>query len=231
MEMELMVLADIHGNLGMVEKAGEYAADNGIDSFLLLGDFPAYGDLRDGERNLGWCKKTLDLLGKRFGLLAIPGNCDTKHVLKEFDDRGINLHGRVEVVGETSLVGLGGSTPTPFNTPLEMDEEFYYGRLRDLMEEADSDNIVLISHQPPRDTKCDLTREGVHVGSDSLRKIIEEYQPPLTLCSHIHEAGGSRDLIGVSEVCNIGSISEGRFGILKLNKKPSAQIHRFDGDQ
>ena len=53
---------------------------------------------------------------------------------------------------------------------------------------GDPAGTVLVSHSPPRDTRCDLTAMGTHVGSRALRGYIERHQPPLLLSGHIHES-------------------------------------------
>lgn len=47
---------------------------------------------------------------------------------------------------------------------------------------------VYVCHTPPADTPLDLMSNRRHVGSRALRAFIEQYQPPLTLHGHIHEA-------------------------------------------
>jgi len=222
-----MILADIHGDLEMVEKSIEYANNNGIDDIILLGDFPAYGNFRDKEMNLKWGKRILNLLNKKFNLMAIPGNCDSEDIIREFDKMGINLHAKVKEIHGVSFIGFGGATKTPFNTPFELNDEIFYNNLKDLMKRVKTDDVVLILHQPPINTKCDLTRNGIHAGNSGIRRIIEEFQPSFAVCSHIHEAGGNEDIIGKTRIYNVGSISDGRFGILDLSK-PSIKLYRFD---
>jgi hypothetical protein len=41
--------------------------------------------------------------------------------------------------------------------------------------------VVLVSHQPPRGTRCDHARAG-HVGSTAIREAILRHQPDLVLC-------------------------------------------------
>jgi Icc-related predicted phosphoesterase len=75
-------------------------------------------------------------------------------------------------------------------------------------------DTVLVSHSPPRDTHCDLTGTGVHVGSRALRGYIERHQPPIVLSGHIHEAprvsGFHRDRIGRTVVVNPGQFGTSR---------------------
>ncbi len=74
---------------------------------------------------------------------------------------------------------------------------------------------VLVSHSPPRGTRCDAILGGTHVGSRALRAWIERHQPPLVLSGHIHESprasGGWRDAIGRTTVVN-----PGQFGTVRL---------------
>ncbi len=74
---------------------------------------------------------------------------------------------------------------------------------------------VLVSHSPPRDTRCDMVQGGAHVGSRALREWIEAQQPRLVLSGHIHESprasGAWRDRIGPTEIVN-----PGQFGTVRL---------------
>ena len=46
------------------------------------------------------------------------------------------------------------------------------------MEEIKNHKItLLVTHAPPLGTKTDLLPSGEHVGSESIRRVIEEFQP------------------------------------------------------
>ena len=65
--------------------------------------------------------------------------------------------------------------------------------------QIDNQSIV-VAHDPPY--KClDKCSDGREVGSKSIRKLIEEKQPKIWLCGHIHEAAGV-DKIGNTMVFN-----------------------------
>lgn len=55
-----------------------------------------------------------------------------------------------------------------------------------------ADRLILVSHAPPYNTGCDYTKlkDGSfgHVGSRAVARIIEKYQPLLTVHGHIHDA-------------------------------------------
>lgn len=73
---------------------------------------------------------------------------------------------------------------------------------------------VMVLHSPPRDTNCDVTGGGMHVGSRAIRRFVETHAPPLVLSGHIHESprmtGGWRDAIGESIVVNPGQFGGSR---------------------
>ena len=105
--------------------------------------------------------------------------------------------------------GFGGSNPTPFNTPLEFEEIQIYDEAKKALESIKDEKITLfITHAPPYGTKTDLLPSGEHVGSESIRRIIEELQPTLNICGHIHEARGT-DKIGETIIINPGELSDG----------------------
>jgi Icc-related predicted phosphoesterase len=54
--------------------------------------------------------------------------------------------------------------------------------------ETDPSRTVYVTHSPPYNTALDIVYSAEHVGSRSIRRFIEEAQPPLTLHGHIHES-------------------------------------------
>ena len=63
--------------------------------------------------------------------------------------------------------------------------------LENLIKDIPQDNLILITHAPPFDTVCDQMNDGGQkrsIGSVGVRRIIEKYQPLLTLHGHIHDS-------------------------------------------
>ncbi len=209
--MKILCIADIHGDRKSVPKAREFAKSNGIEHIIILGDFTK--SIWDTKENLADARYVFEEL-KDFKVMAIPGNCDSKEILGIFDEFDANLHERIKEVSGIKFIGLGGSNPTPFNTPFELTEDEIYDKLKGMIDETiDETPFVMITHFPPKDTNCDKIGD-MHVGSESLRRIIEEYELKLVVCSHIHEAGGSSDRINNTKIANIGTLSEMRVGII-----------------
>ena len=65
------------------------------------------------------------------------------------------------------------------------------------------DGAVLVVHSPPKG-HCDTSSSGDHLGSQAILEAIEAKRPPLAVCGHIHEAWGSEDEIGQTQVINLG---------------------------
>jgi len=67
--------------------------------------------------------------------------------------------------------------------------------LENLAQKCDPKRTIFIIHEPPFDTPLDVIakdnkfiKDGItHIGSKSVRKFIEKYQPLLTMHGHIHE--------------------------------------------
>lgn len=76
------------------------------------------------------------------------------------------------------------------------------------------DTDVLVVHGPPFGYG-DLTARGIRSGSPSLTKRLEEIQPKLVICGHIHETRGDYR-IGASLVANVSQVD--------LRYEPSADV-------
>lgn len=224
--MKILCIADIHGDLAGVRAAGKYAGENGIKDILILGDFPGHGVFHNIVTSIEQIRSALDELSG-FSVLAIPGNCDPQRTTEVFDEYGVNLHEKVKEIGGARIVGFGGSNITPFGTPLEYSENEIYERLSKIMPPAGGKTILAV-HCPPIDTRCDQTGSGMHAGSSAIRRIIEEFQPDLAVCSHIHEAGGSSDAIGTTKVANIGRLANSRIGLIETDGSPGASLELMD---
>jgi len=216
--MKIIVLADIHGDLDGVKKVKEFMKENEIEAAIILGDFPPYNIFRDKEASLKFAKEILSELSS-FRVFAIPGNCDPREIVDLLSSMGVNLHNKKEELNGVEIVGYGGSSITPFSTPFEMEEDELYINLKSLVQKVKSEKWILALHTPPYNTKCDIIKDGSHKGSKAVRKIIEEFQPSVALCSHIHESCGKLDKIKESVVANIGPLFNGRVGILTIENK------------
>ena len=180
--MRIAGLTDLHGKIVNFSKVLLYNPD----VIIISGDITHFG------RNL----RIIDYLKylkerENIALLTIPGNCDNVESINKLNELNINIDGKCVEINNIKFIGIGGSNPTPFNTPNEYTEEELYTKFKNavkgIKKEDLINNFILISHAPPKNTMADRVGED-NVGSESVRKIIEEYSPSLVICGHIHES-------------------------------------------
>jgi len=178
--------------------------------------------------------------------LVMPGNDDPPSVKKLLEQAGWLRQAEERVVefGPYQVASLGYSTPTPWESPREITEEEMAAKLAEMTSQLDPDQPVIFNlHNPPFGTATDraykLTGdmrietaggEPVQepVGSHAVRQAIEEVQPVLALCGHIHESRGTASL-GRTLVVNPGSTyPEGvlQGSVITLDKA-KVKSHRF----
>lgn len=198
--LKILAAADFHGSSGGEINLSKFLK-RGYDCLVLIGDLTNFGppevaeSLIDSVKNYG------------IPLFSVPGNCDPKSVLQVLEKHGTNIHGKCGRLGDVTFVGLGGSNLTPFNTPFELTEV-------EIQEELAAascgmgEKWVLVTHAPPHGTKVDQIKEGTHVGSKSIRQYIEQKQPLVSLCAHVHEGRGA-DQLGRTLIINPGPITKG----------------------
>lgn len=212
----ILAFSDMHGDRLAVDVAERILLDGKFDLVVYLGDFSTrVGDEKANIDDASYLTKRLSGLAE---VKALFGNCDSKKLRDFLEERKIALHGKVHYVDDLAIVGWGGSHPTPFNTPSEFSEEEIERSLDPLMREAaKKKHLILLTHEPPAETKADKLPFG-NVGSKSLRKVIEKYAPELNVCGHIHESK-SVDYIGKTKVVNVGPAGKGHFLVIRVGEE------------
>lgn len=127
-------------------------------------------------------------------------------------------------INDLILISCGYTNPTPWNTYRELPESTLYVKLEDKLRKVEQPEFVILNlHAPPINTKLDaayVNNKTEHVGSTSIREIIEKYKPLLGLHGHIHESKGV-DKIGETKVVNPGSqYKDGllNYALITINK-------------
>jgi Icc-related predicted phosphoesterase len=153
---------------------------------------------------------------------VMPGNDDPPGVdlaierasrIEACDDRVVEFDGY-------TMVSLGYSNRTPFDSPRELDEEELLARIEALASGVDNmGRCVFNLHVPPFDSgldnapqlDADLTVVTVAgqpsmapCGSTAVREAIERYQPLVSLHGHVHESRAANQ-IGRTLCINPGS--------------------------
>jgi Icc-related predicted phosphoesterase len=207
--MDILCVSDIHGDFEAVKKIGE-AAKN-YDLVVIAGDLTNFYSHKVAMRMIE------DLQADVPNLVIVPGNCDLNETSELYKGLGISLHGAGKVIEDVGFFGVGGSNVTPFNTPLEYEEDDIKSMLEEGYEKVKDCRVkILVSHAPPINT-VDKTSSGMSVGSKGIRDFIEEEQVQLVICGHVHEAKGA-EKVGDAEVVNTGPAQDGYVKVTVLPK-------------
>jgi len=196
-------IGDIHGNTANLDRIPGLAGAAGV---LVSGDMTNRGGVAEASR-------VIEAIARHNPrILAQIGNMDQAAVQEWLDASGMGLHARaLELAPGLGIMGVGWSTPTPFNTPCEVADEQIGAWLRETHARTrEFRHLILVCHNPPLDTRADALADGMHVGSRAVRLFIEEARPDICLTGHIHESRAV-DRIGDTLVINPGDLGSGGF--------------------
>ncbi|HOO54059.1 MAG TPA: metallophosphoesterase family protein [Methanothrix sp.] len=211
--MRILSMADLHGRAEMLSPF------KGIDVDLVA----FCGDLHNLEPadQTRPAAEALARIGPH--VLIVPGNMDPKEIVPDIWRRaGLKMvHRHSCQHGDCGFVGFGGMVVRDKrrledpNRYYYTDEDVYESLTQLYGDISDSSTRIVLAHQPPRNSK-DLIYSGERTGSVGLRHFVEDFQPDLLICGHIHEDRGEAE-IGSTKVVNVGEIRKGYAAIIELD--------------
>ncbi|NPA98003.1 MAG: metallophosphoesterase [Crenarchaeota archaeon] len=179
--MRILALTDIHDRLSRALKI--VMSNKDIDTIIVAGDITHFGTL---EEALNILRSLHESSGVK--VFYVPGNCDDPRLLVyDSDDEIVNLHKKTYDLNGFTLLGIGGSNPTPFGTPIE----FTDGEIREMLSMANDKGRgtkkIIVTHAPIYGINDVIG--GVHVGSRVLREYLDKNTESITLwiTGHLHE--------------------------------------------
>jgi Icc-related predicted phosphoesterase len=94
--------------------------------------------------------------------------------------------------------------------------------------ELENNKVIFVSHNVPYNTKIDLITakeahkkaKGKHYGSKLVRRIIEKYQPLISIAGHIHESQG-KDKIGKTVIINTDEANKEQAVLIDIDENNS----------
>lgn len=190
--MKLLAFSDLHRDLKRAAKLVEMSGE--ADVVIGAGDFASV------HEGLG---ETIDALSAiDTPTVLVPGNNETDEALREATaswNAATVLHGGGANIDGVEFFGLGAGIPvTPWDWSFDLTEEDAAVMLTLCPRDA-----VLVLHSPPHG-HCDSNGSGGHFGSRALLRTIEEKEPRLAVCGHIHESWGCTSKVGKTPVHNLG---------------------------
>lgn len=209
--MIVVALTDLHGRTSRLRSISDDLAS--ADVVLIAGDLTHFG------REAAAAEVLREVRNSNECVLAVPGNCDYPEVDACLTSEGVNLDGRCVVLEGVAFVGVGASLPCPGRTPNERSDSQIARTLAEAKAQLSEDTpVILLSHQPPSRTVNDTVRGGMHVGSDSVRRFIEQVQPLICFTGHIHEGRGI-DSIGITRIVNPGPLGAGGYAYAEVTRE------------
>lgn len=213
--VNIIVISDIHGDVENLLTYLDKVRELKFDVIVCPGDFS------DVNTPKGFTQEDIirliisELKSLKVPIVAVPGNVDPKNSIGFFEKNNMSVHGRGMVVGEFGFFGYGGAK-TPFGTTIEPTEEELRLKIQNAYKDVRVAKFkILVTHNPPYNTKLDMIQTGIHVGSKTVRSFIEKHQPILSISAHIHEARGI-DKLGDCSLINSGRFPEGYMGFVTI---------------
>jgi uncharacterized protein len=214
--MRILAFTDIHGSYDRV--AGILSNEKSFDVVIVGGDLTTHGTVTEATTAI----RRFQEFGKP--LFVVAGNMDLPTFDELYESLGVNINAYGAMLGEAGFFGIAGSPFTPMHTPYEISEEEIKRRAdagwRDIQTARWK---VFVPHAPPYDTKLDKVLLGKHVGSTAVRTFVEEKQPDVLVCGHIHESRGL-DKLGKTQMVNCGAAGRGHYACIELGETVTVEL-------
>lgn len=190
--MKILALSDIHGDRDFAKEMAEKGFQEKVDLVLIAGDFTGFDGSVDGligpfkEKNL----EVGILPGNHEGLPEV-GFLVEKYGIK-------NLHGYILKKGDVGIFGCGYGDVGIH----QLTEKDFFETLKKTHNSLEGiKKKIMITHIQPKDSVIGL---GIWPGSEGVKKAINEFQPDIHICGHVHETEGIEEMIGNTKVINVG---------------------------
>lgn len=220
--MKILVIGDIHNDIENMISYFEKFSEMNFDVVVATGDFTDVGIKGFSQKDIA--KLVLEEMKVlRKPIVAVPGNLD-KEIIPVLDAEDVSIHGKGKMIDGVGFYGVGGAK-TPFGTSLELSEGEVDLMLTSGFNDVKNAKIkIQVTHAPPARTRMDLIYTGAHIGSEAIRKFIEEHKPEVAICAHVQEAKGV-DELGSVKLLNPGRFPEGYYGVITIqNGKTDAKV-------
>jgi len=206
----ILALSDVHGSY---DRANKLIRENPhADAVIIGGDLTTCGSATEAEEAVRLFESN------KKPLFVVAGNMDPVDIDATFDRLRVSVNAKGMNFKEVGIFGVSGSPATPMHTPNEIAEEEIARRAMAGWKDVSASRWkIFVPHAPPRDTNVDKVLLGKHVGSSAVRTFIEQHQPDVVVCGHIHEARGI-DAVGRTQIVNCGQAGKGYYAVIHLGE-------------
>jgi putative phosphoesterase len=208
--MRVLALSDIHNAYSTAERI--LTKEKRFDIILICGDITTHGSSIEAEKAI----KDFQNYGKP--VLAVSGNMDSLEIDDSLKKMNCSIDGKGTVIDNVGFFGVSAAPISSLNTPYEISEDEILQKAETGWEDVKNAKWkVFVPHSPPYKTKLDKIFTGEHVGSKSIRTFIDQHQPEIVICGHIHEARGI-DKLGISQMINCGPAAKGNYAVIEIGE-------------
>lgn len=211
--LRILGIADLHDRADMLSSVN----DLDVDLIAFCGDLHNASDAAFARP----AAEALARLGP--SVLIVPGNMDHRDTVpKVWPDAGLRMiHNASFELEDCGFIGFGGMVP---HNPKRLgdparyyhsNDEIYESLAKLHKEISGSKWRIVMTHQPPKGAR-DIAYSGEITGSQGLRRFVDDFQPDLLMCGHIHEDRGEA-LIGNTRVINVGELRRGYAAIVEID--------------
>ncbi|MBU0470582.1 MAG: metallophosphoesterase [Nanoarchaeota archaeon] len=190
--MKILALSDIHGDVNFMKEMAEKGAKEKVDLVILAGDLFTFDN-----HKAGLIKPFKE---KGLEVAVIPGNHEgLAEINSMVENYGVkNLHGYALKFGDIGIFGCGYGDVGLH----QLGEKDFFNTLKKAHDSLkDVKKKLMVTHVQPNDSILGL---GLFPGSSGVRKAIEDFQPDVHICGHVHETEGIEEVIGGTRVFNVG---------------------------
>jgi hypothetical protein len=209
--MRIYAVADIHADSERLQRIRSVITEHQPDVLVVAGDIINYI----------YPEKTFKILNDlSIPVLAVRGNSDPAYVEKYFNRfphlTSLNLN--KVILNSIPFTGLSGTIPLPFRNRVCLREKYLMEKIFPLI---DSQSIFVV-HTSPWGS-LDQVMGRFHSGSKMVRNLVEQTQPRLLICGHIHEAAGVEN-IGNTTVVNCSIPKTGKGMMIEVGEAGKVEI-------
>jgi len=182
-ELDIMLIyavADIHGKPERLSYIRKTIADRSPDVLVAAGDITGYIHPFPTIKALN---------GMPIPVIAVRGNTDLPVVEKLFERHPNLYHAHLNhiPIRERIFTGISGTVPVPFRSRVRLREKRTLNEAAPLVDKTS----ILVVHPPPWGI-LDGVLGKFHAGSKGVLRLLNESEPALCICGHIHEMPGTQ---------------------------------------
>lgn len=193
MTLKILAASDVHEDTKAVKKLAEKAERYGVDLVVLAGDLTYFDN--------DWHGLIGPFLERKKYVFFVAGNHDSvaTAVLLAEKYKINNLEERAAVINNVGFFGCGGGN---VGVNILSDREIFETLKKGFKKIREAERKIMVTHMHPSGSL--MEKMSSYPGSSGVRKAIEELQPEMHLCGHLHEAEGFEEKIGKTRVIALG---------------------------